>query len=244
MFSSFYTIPALILLKNTFSTNANVFPILHYSSSFLVLILFGFLAAHGVAFVIHLSFYFSRGKSKKNKHFFLNFFENMKNKKNYYVVFQLIPDLLLFGLFTSLRDSSTFILAGIFEKYCHFWGLFSQIFYSWELLRKSIFMNRDVISVQWFTCFICCFYCQNLLFNTFIKTKNKIFLAIGVQWNNLFDNNDEPYDVTGSIGMTMIFSLVGIIFNFVMNVYIDAMISGILKVKKHLSHVLGVIFNF
>lgn len=75
-----------------------------------------------------------------------------------------------------------------------------------------------------------------------IGVKFKFFIAIGVQWTNIFEIQDDYYKVT-TFGLMMIFLVFGTIFHFTMSVYIQAIAPGKYGVKKNLLYFLEVIWN-
>ncbi|XP_014205590.1 ATP-binding cassette sub-family A member 1-like [Copidosoma floridanum] len=77
------------------------------------------------------------------------------------------------------------------------------------------------------------FFPNVLLFRAFQEVNNYESMLKGVQWKNLFSVGDPVYKCAGSLGMIMIFSIIGTIFHFVMAIYIHAVRPGKYGVKKH-----------
>lgn len=67
---------------------------------------------------------------------------------------------------------------------------------------------------------------------------------IGIQWSNLFLVADQTYNVSGSVGMIMIFSIIGTVLHFYLTLYIYAVKPGKYGVKKHMLYFLEVKFYF
>ncbi|XP_008203603.1 phospholipid-transporting ATPase ABCA1 isoform X2 [Nasonia vitripennis] len=72
-----------------------------------------------------------------------------------------------------------------------------------------------------------------LLFRAFQEVNNYETMLKGIKWSNLFLVGDPVYKTAGSLGMIMIFSIIGTIFHFLMTVYIYAVHPGKYGVKKH-----------
>lgn len=73
-----------------------------------------------------------------------------------------------------------------------------------------------------------------------------IFSGIGVGWHNLFLEGDINYKSVGSLGATLIFSIFGILFHFLLALYASALFPGKYGVPKHPLYFLRVnlFFNF
>lgn len=59
-----------------------------------------------------------------------------------------------------------------------------------------------------------------------------LFIVKGIQFNNLFRVGEHQYGTAGSIGMILIFSMLGSIFHFIMANYVYAINPGKYGVKK------------
>lgn len=75
-----------------------------------------------------------------------------------------------------------------------------------------------------------------------VCTKFIIISERGIKWSNLFSVGDPSYKTAGSMGMMIIFSIIGTIFHFLMSVYIHAVRPGKYGVKKHPFYFLQVNF--
>ncbi|XP_014231053.1 ATP-binding cassette sub-family A member 3-like isoform X1 [Trichogramma pretiosum] len=77
------------------------------------------------------------------------------------------------------------------------------------------------------------FFPNILLFRAFQEVNNYENMLTGIQWKNLFTVGDPVYKTAGSVGMIMIFSIIGTVFHFLMTVYIYGVHPGKYGVKKH-----------
>lgn len=72
-----------------------------------------------------------------------------------------------------------------------------------------------------------------LLFRMFQEMDNYEALAIGVQWSSMFKVSDAPYSAAGSIGVLIIFSLLGMVLHFLSSVYVNVVFPGKFGLKHH-----------
>ena len=55
---------------------------------------------------------------------------------------------------------------------------------------------------------------------------------VRIQWSNIFSVGDPVYKTAGSIGVMLIFSILGAAFHFIMAVYVCAVHPGKYGIKK------------
>ncbi|XP_011496889.1 PREDICTED: ATP-binding cassette sub-family A member 1-like [Ceratosolen solmsi marchali] len=77
------------------------------------------------------------------------------------------------------------------------------------------------------------FFPNILLFRAFQEVNNYETMLRGIQWDNLFLVADPMYKTAGSLGMIMVFSIIGMMYHFVMTIYIHTVRPGKYGVKKH-----------
>ncbi|KAJ8686324.1 hypothetical protein QAD02_022118 [Eretmocerus hayati] len=77
------------------------------------------------------------------------------------------------------------------------------------------------------------FFPNVLLFRAFQEVNNYESMMSGIKWSTLFISGDPVYRTAGSMGMIMIFSVIGTIFHFLMSIYIHDVHPGKYGVKKH-----------
>ncbi|XP_033225198.1 ATP-binding cassette sub-family A member 17-like isoform X3 [Belonocnema kinseyi] len=72
-----------------------------------------------------------------------------------------------------------------------------------------------------------------LLFRMFQEMNLYETLATGVQWSNMFRNADSSYSAAGSIGVMMLFSIIGTALHFFLCVHIYTIFPGKFGIQKH-----------
>ncbi|XP_076395704.1 phospholipid-transporting ATPase ABCA3 isoform X2 [Megachile rotundata] len=73
----------------------------------------------------------------------------------------------------------------------------------------------------------------NMLLYRFLEEVNAYETKlIGIQWSNMFDVGDPQYNISGSIGFILIFSLLGASLHFLLALYINAIFPGKYGVRK------------
>lgn len=90
---------------------------------------------------------------------------------------------------------------------------------------------------------------KNFSINFLIKNINceiiyLFFLAIGVQWSSMFRVSDAPYTAAGSIGVMIIFSILGTALHFFSCIYINIVFPGKFGLKHHPFYLLQVKFYY
>ncbi|KAK2576776.1 hypothetical protein KPH14_005420 [Odynerus spinipes] len=74
----------------------------------------------------------------------------------------------------------------------------------------------------------------NLLLSRLFEEVNTYEIQLtGIQWNNFFLSGNTEYNITGSTGFILLFSLLGIILHFTLAVYVNTILPGKYGVKKH-----------
>ncbi|XP_076238688.1 ATP-binding cassette sub-family A member 17 isoform X2 [Calliopsis andreniformis] len=74
----------------------------------------------------------------------------------------------------------------------------------------------------------------NILLYRFLEEVNAYEAQLsGIQWSNMFLVGDRQYNVDGSIGFILIFSILGIFIHFSLAVYINALLPGKYGVRKN-----------
>ena len=59
------------------------------------------------------------------------------------------------------------------------------------------------------------------------------FSGTGVQWSNMFRIAETSYSAAGSIGVMMIFSIIGTILHFILSIYIYTIFPGKFRTQEH-----------
>ncbi|XP_058807246.1 phospholipid-transporting ATPase ABCA1-like isoform X2 [Phymastichus coffea] len=130
-----------------------------------------------------------------------------------------VGHLITFGMHISAYFSkSLFMISGILALY----GGSSMI--------QKYSIKGDFYS---FVPYLGIFFPNILLFRAFQEVNSYESMLRGVQWSNLFSVGDPAYKTAGSLGMIMIFSIIGTFYHFLMTVYIYAIKPGKYGVKKH-----------
>lgn len=130
-----------------------------------------------------------------------------------------VGHLITFGMHISAYFSkSLFMISGILALY------------GGSSMMQKYSIKGDFYSV---VPYLGIFFPNVLLFRAFQEVNNYENMLRGVQWSNLFSVGDPVYKTAGSIGMIMIFSIIGTVYHFLMTVYIYAVRPGRYGVKKH-----------
>ncbi|KOC60391.1 ABC transporter A family member 6 [Habropoda laboriosa] len=119
-------------------------------------------------------------------------------------------------------------VAAYFSK-PHFVASIISIIYTASLSLHGNLIRKEVFSIIPYLGVI---FPNILLYRFFEEVNSYEALLTGIQWSNMFFVGDVQYNICGSIGFILIFSILGTLLHFSLAVYINAIFPGKYGVRK------------
>ncbi|XP_078049321.1 phospholipid-transporting ATPase ABCA3 isoform X2 [Augochlora pura] len=92
-----------------------------------------------------------------------------------------------------------------------------------NLIRQQVFFIIPSLGILF----------PNMLLYRFLEEVNSYETQLtGIQWSNMFLVGDAQYNSTGSVGVILIYSLLGLLLHFTLAIYINAILPGKYGVRK------------